>query len=147
MTKILVVHGLGMNMRGKVLMERFGPPVLADYENKIAEFASELGVEVETFTSNIEGEVINRFYEAHDGDVDAAVINPAGYMMGHPGLVAAIDQVRFPTIEVHVTNPAARGSVSEIATACRGVVTGFGHFGYYLALRGALHLVSESAGA
>ena len=68
-----------MNMRGKVLLERFGPPVLTDYERKIAEFASELGVEVETFTSNIEGEVINRFYEAHDGDVDAAVINPAAW--------------------------------------------------------------------
>ena len=67
--------------------------------------------------------------------------------MGHPGLVAAIDQVRFPTIEVHVTNPAARGSVSEMATGCRGVVTGFGLFGYYLALRGAQDLVSETSSA
>ena len=144
MAKILVVHGLGMNMRGKVLLERFGPSVLADYERKIAEFASDLGVDVETFASNIEGEVIDRFYEAHDGDIDAAVVNPAGYMMGYPGLVAAIGQVRFPTIEVHVSNPASRGAVSEIATACRGVVTGFGIFGYYLALMGALNLVTET---
>ena len=85
MAKILVVHGLGMNMRGKVLLERFGPSVLADYERKIAEFASDLGVDVETFASNIEGEVIDRFYEAHDGDIDAAVVNPAGYCIdrGH----------------------------------------------------------------
>ena len=66
------------------------------------------------------------------------------YMMGYPGLVAAIGQVRFPTIEVHVSNPASRGAVSEIATACRGVVTGFGIFGYYLALMGALNLVTET---
>ena len=46
MTKILVVHGLGMNMRGKVLLERFGPMTLDDYDRKIVEFASELGVEV-----------------------------------------------------------------------------------------------------
>ena len=144
MAKILVVHGLGMSMRGKVLVERFRPSVLADYERKIAEFASELGIDVETFSSNIEGEVIDKIYEAHDGDVDAAVINPAGYMIGYPGLVAAIGQVRFPTIEVHVTNPASRGSVSDIATACRGVVTGFGQFGYYLAMRGALNLVTET---
>ena len=85
MAKILVVHGLGMNMRGKVLLERFGPSLLADYERKIAEFASDLGVDVETFASNIEGEVIDRFYEAHDGDIDATVVNPAGYCIdrGH----------------------------------------------------------------
>ena len=144
MTNILVIHGLGMNMRGKVMLDRFGPSVLADYERKIAEFASELDVHVEMFTSNLEGKVIDKFYEAHDGNVDAAIINPAGYMIGYPGLTAAISQVRFPTIEVHVTNPASRGSVSEIASACRGVITGFGIYGYSLALRAALSLVSET---
>ena len=49
---------------------------------------------------------------------------------------AAIAQVKFPTIELHISNPARRGRVSEIATTTRGVVTGFGIFGYYLALRG-----------
>ncbi|MDA1348506.1 MAG: 3-dehydroquinate dehydratase [Chloroflexi bacterium] len=143
MTKILVVHGAGMNMRGKVQAERFGPQTLDEYDEKINGYAAELGVEVEIFHSNIEGRVIDRFYEAHDGDVDAAVINPAGYTIGHPALAAAISQVRFPTIELHVSNPTARGNVSEIAPVCRGVVLGFGLFGYYLALRGALDLVSS----
>ena len=104
---------------------------------------NELGVDVEIFHSNIEGRVIDRFYEAHEGDVDATVINPAGYTTGHPALAAAISQVRFPTIELHVSNPAARGNVSEIAPVCRGVILGFGLFGYYLAIRGALDLVSS----
>ena len=145
MAKILVVHGLGMNMRGKVLVERFGPSPLSEYDRKIAEFASDLGVEVDTFVSNVEGEVIDRFYEAHDGDIDAAIVNPSSYMTGYPGLVAAIGQVRFPTIEVHVTNPATRGVFSEIGSACSGVVTGFGIFGYFLALKGAVNLIAESA--
>ena len=54
-------------------------------------------------------------------------------------LVAAIAQVRFPTFEVHISNPARRGGVSEIARVSQGVVTGFGVFGYYLALRGILN--------
>ena len=144
MAKILVVHGAGMNMRGKVQVETFGPMVLADYDRVIREYASELDATVETFHSNIEGEVINRFYDAHDGDIDAALINPAGYSTGHPALAAAISQVRFPTIEVHVSNPASRGSVSAIAPACKGTVTGFGLFGYYLGLKAALHLVGVS---
>jgi 3-dehydroquinate dehydratase-2 len=50
--------------------------------------------------------------------------------------MAAITQVRFPTIELHISNPARRGRESEISRVSRGVVTGFGIFGYYLALRG-----------
>ena len=142
MVKILIVHGAGMNMRGKVQIDRFGPMALAEYDKLIKQYASELNVTVETFHSNIEGEVINRFYDAHDGDVDAALINPAGYSRGHSALAAAISQVRYPTIEIHVSNPAAHGAVSEIAPVCRGTVTGFGPFGYYLGLKAALHLVS-----
>ena len=144
MPKVLIIHGAGMNMRGKVQVETFGPKTLADYDTQIEDYASELGASIEIFHSNVEGEVINRLYEAHDGDVDAALINPAGYTSGYPGLVAAIAQVRFPTIEVHISNPAARGSVSDVARACRGTITGFGLFGYYLGLRAAIDLVSKS---
>ena len=136
MPKVLVIHGAGMNMRGKSQLDVFGPMTLPEYDQHIRRYASELGVEVEIFHSNIEGEVINRFYAAHDGGVGGAIINPAGFTTGHPALVAAIAQVKFPTIELHISNPARRGRVSEIATTTRGVVTGFGIFGYYLALRG-----------
>ena len=136
MPKVLVIHGAGMNMRGKAQIDVFGTMKLPEYDRHIRKYASELGIKVEIFHSNIEGEVINRFYAAHDGGVDGAIINPAGFTTGHPALVAAIAQVKFPTIELHISNPARRGRVSEIATTTRGVVTGFGIFGYYLALRG-----------
>src|ERR671922_2488165 len=136
MQRILIIHGAGMNMRGKVQTEIFGTMTLPEYDEQIRKYASELGIEVEIFHSNIEGEVINKIYEAHDRGVDAALINPAGYSTGHPSLVAALGQVSFPTIEVHISNPARRGGVSEVARVCRGTVTGFGIFGYYLALRG-----------
>jgi 3-dehydroquinate dehydratase-2 len=136
MPKALVIHGAGMNMRGKTQLDVFGPMTLPEYDQHIRKYASELNVDVEIFHSNIEGEVINRLYEAHDRGADAAIINPAGYTTGHPALAAAIAQVKFPVFELHVSNPARRGRVSEIAPACRGVLTGFGIFGYYLALRG-----------
>jgi 3-dehydroquinate dehydratase II len=141
MQRVLIVHGAGMNMRGKVQTEIFGPMTLPEYDEQIRKYASELGIEVEIFHSNIAGEVINKFYEAHERGFDAALINPAGYSTGHPALVAAIAQVGFPTIEVHISNPARRGGVSEIARVSLGVVTGFGIFGYYLALRGVRDLL------
>jgi 3-dehydroquinate dehydratase-2 len=81
-------------------------------------------------------EVINRLYAAHDEGIAGAIINPSGYSRGYPALVAAIGNVGFPTIEVHISNPARRGAASEVATACLGSVTGFGIAGYALALRG-----------
>ena len=139
MAKFLILHGLGMNMRGKVQIETFGTQTLDDYDERIRSYAAELGVEIEIFHSNIEGEVINRLYDAHDsGNVDAALFNPAGYSSGHPGIVAAMSQVSFPIYEIHFSNPASRGSVSQVAGACRGGITGFGLFSYYLGMRGAL---------
>ncbi len=138
MTKILVLHGAGMNMRGKAQVSTFGTQTLDDYDKQIREYADQLGVEVELFHSNIEGEVINKLYEGHDGDVDAALINPAGYTTGYPALVAAIAQVEYPVFEIHISNPASRGATSQIATACKGVIAGCGMYGYYLGMAGAL---------
>lgn len=143
MAKVLVIHGAGMNMRGKAQIEVFGPMKLPEYDEHIRKYAVELGFELEIFHSNIEGETINKLYAAHDvGDVDAAIINPAGFTTGYPALTAAIAQVKFPTIELHISNPARRGRVSEIATASRGVVTGFGIFGYWVAMRGLKELLA-----
>src|SRR5438132_7997672 len=64
--KVLVIHGAGMNMRGKVQTEVFGTLTLPEYDVKIREYAGALGIQVEIFHSNIEGEVINRLYAAHE---------------------------------------------------------------------------------
>jgi len=142
MPKVLVIHGAGMNMRGKAQIEVFGPMKLPEYDKHIRKYASELGYKVEIFHSNIEGAVINKLYAAHDGGTDAAIINPAGFTVGYPALSAAIGQVKFPTFELHISNPARRGRVSEIAPATRGVVTGFGVFGYWVAMRGLKEILA-----
>lgn len=143
MTKVLVLHGAGMNMRGKVQLDVFGPMTLADYDARIRDYAKALGIEVETFHSNIEGEVINRIYAAGDQGFDGAIINPAGYMTGYPALGLAISQVVYPCIEVHISNPAKRGLISDIAKACRATIAGFGIAGYDLALKGLQGLTAK----
>jgi 3-dehydroquinate dehydratase-2 len=143
MTKILVIHGAGMNMRGKVQTEIFGTMTLPEYDSHIRAYAAELEVEIEIFHSNIEGDVVNRLYAANDGDFDAAIFNPAGFSRGYPALTAAIGQVRFPTIEMHISNPMRRGPASDTVAVSRGIVAGFGVAGYYLALRGLRDLVAK----
>ena len=132
--KVLVIQGAGMNMRGKVEVEIFGPMTLEQTNEQIRGYASELGIEVLFFHSNIEGEVVNALYAAHESDVDAALINPAGYGRSTGPLPNAIHQVRFPVIEVHVSNPIARGPASNTLPMCKGSVTGFGPLSYKHAL-------------
>jgi 3-dehydroquinate dehydratase-2 len=142
MPKILVIHGAGMNMRGKVQTDIFGPMTLPEYDERIRGYAGELGLEVEIFHSNIEGEIVNRFYQANDEGVAAAIFNPAAFGTGYPALVAAISQVKFPTIEVHISNPIRRGPASETVRVSHGIVAGFGIAGYDLALRGLRDLLA-----
>src|SRR2546421_8282148 len=113
MPRVLVIHGAGMNMRGKVQVDIFGPMTLPEYDERIRGYAEELGVEVEIFHSNIEGEI-----------------------------VAAISQVKFPTVEVHISNPIRRGPASQTAAVSQSVVAGFGVAGYALALRGIKDLLA-----
>ncbi len=143
MAKILIIHGAGMNMRGKVQTEIFGKMTLPEYDEKIRGYASELGVDIEIFHSNIEGEVVNKLYDANDRGFDAAIFNPAGFSRGYPALTAAIGQVKLPTIEVHISNPVRRGPISDTATVSQGMVTGFAVAGYYLALRGLRDMLAK----
>jgi 3-dehydroquinate dehydratase-2 len=141
--RVLVIHGAGMSMRGKVQTDIFGTLTLPEYDVKIRAYAAALGMQVETFHSNIEGEVIDRLYRAHDEGIDAAIINPDGFTRGYPALVAAIGRVKFPTIEVHISNPARRGTHSDVATASQGAIAGFGITGYDLALRGLKETIAR----
>ena len=134
MTKVLVIQGAGMNMRGKSQVEIFGTDTLEQINEQVTGYAEGLGVDVKFVHSNIEGEVINALYEAHEDGTDAALINPAGYTTTTGPIRAAISQVGFPVIEVHASNPTSRGTVSTIQPVCKGSVYGFGVYGYYLAL-------------
>src|SRR5579863_7408734 len=73
MAKILIIHGAGMNMRGKVQLDIFGPMTLPEYDERIRGYAAELGLDVEIFHSNVEGEVVNKIYGANDQGFDAAI--------------------------------------------------------------------------
>jgi 3-dehydroquinate dehydratase II len=133
-----------MNMRGKLEIELFGRTSLEELNDMIHGFARSLDVEVQIIQSNSEGDVVNAIYRAYEEAVDAIIINPAGFMSTTGSLPDAIRQTPLPAIEVHYSNPVARGRVSTILPHCRGSVTGFGPFSYYLALAAARETLKKS---
>jgi 3-dehydroquinate dehydratase-2 len=140
--KVLVIHGPNLNLLGVREPEVYGKTTLEDINKMLAADAAELGVELETYQSNVEGELVTAIQGAR-GRIDAIIINPAAYTHTSVALRDAIAAVGIPTVEVHLSNVYAREDFrhhSYIAPVAVGQISGFGAEGYRLALRAATRL-------
>jgi 3-dehydroquinate dehydratase-2 len=145
--KVQVLHGPNLNLLGTREPEVYGKDTLEEIDARLAERAKELGVEIRTAQSNVEGELVSLIQDAK-GWADAILINPGGYSHTSVAIRDAIAAVGIPTVEVHLSNPAAREEFRHtdvVAGACLGVVSGFGWRSYILGLE-ALATALDQAG-
>lgn len=144
LTKILVLHGKGMEMRGKTDTDIFGTMTLPEYDEKITKYASDLNVEVDIFHSNDVSEVISKVNEMCSVEaIKGILINPAGFTVGNPTLEKALKTAGVDVVEIHMSNPARRGRISDIAPVCRGVIAGMGIEGYKYGLKALKEFMSN----
>ena len=144
--KIGVIHGPNLSTLGTREPEVYGALSLDDINRAVAALADELGVEVEFYQTNHEGEVVDHL-AARGTEFDGFVVNPAAWTHTSVALRDALLATGRPFVEVHLSNTYARESfrhVSYLADVSAGVVTGFGVNSYLLGLRG---LVSGLASA
>ena len=76
--------------------------------------------------------------QAAYGKMDGIIINPAAYTHTSVALLAAVQAVGIPTVEVHISDPDTRDEfrkISYIRTACAATIKGHGFQGYVEALR------------
>lgn len=139
--KVLLIQGAGMEQRGKVDVEIFGPETLEEINTRVETDADALGIAVEIRQSNDEAEVAAWIDAA---DVDALIINPSGFTTTEGPLIDALRRLNVPAVEVHASNPSARGVRSTVTPVCKGAVCGFGYDGYRVALGGLLGGVARS---
>src|ERR1700712_2526946 len=144
--KILVVHGPNLNLFGRREPHIYGKTTLAQINDRLQKLASELGVTLDIIQSNHEGDLID-FLHTNIDLAQGALVNPAGLTQHGVPLHDAIKAMPFPTLEVHMSNIAAREAWrthSIISPAVRGTVQGLGVQSYLTALRGLVALVRES---
>lgn len=126
--------------------EIYGSMTLDDINKDIANYAKELGVETETFQSNIEGEIVDKIQQAK-GVFDGIVINPAAYTHTSVAIRDAISAVGIKAVEVHISNIHAREEFrknSLIASVCIGQIAGFQANSYKLALKALVDIAKIS---
>lgn len=139
-TRILVLHGPNLNLLGRREPEIYGHQTLADIDGMLEAAAKELGVAIDTFQSNHEGELIDRIQQAmagESGEADGIVINPGGFTHTSVALRDALAGVSLPVVEVHLSNVFAREAFrkeSYVSPIALGVISGLGARGYRFAL-------------
>jgi 3-dehydroquinate dehydratase-2 len=145
MIQVLVLHGPNLNLLGQREPDVYGRVDLAEINRRVTAAGAEMGLQVETFQSNHEGELIDKLHEARSW-ARGVVINPAGYTHTSVALRDAVAAIDLPVVEVHLSNTQAREPfrhTSLIAPVCVGTIAGFGWRSYLLALHALLGLLTE----
>ena len=136
--KILVLHGINLNMFGKRDPAHYGTVTLAQVDDRLKDLGVELGVEVECFQSNHEGQMVERIHQAYEQAVQGVVINAGAWTHYNYALRDALAILKCPIVEVHMSNVHAREAfrhTSVLSDVVRGQVCGFGVDSYLLGLR------------
>ena len=135
--KILVINGPNLNMLGIREPGIYGKNTFSDLLALLGNTAKDLGVEVEQFQSNHEGDIVDKIQWAY-GKIDGIVINPAAYTHTSVAILDALKAVSIPAVEVHISDVDAREPFRQISyagMACEKTIKGHGFQGYREAIQ------------
>lgn len=145
--RIALIDGPNMSNLGRRNQRVYGTIAsLEELHRVIGDFATALGVTLQTFSSNYEGAILE-FVHQSAGDVDGYIINPAGLTTTGEATRHALEESGRPVIEVHFANITATGGVagqgrglpggaweSRFSRTATGVVMGMRQYSYYGAM-------------
>ena len=143
---LLIINGVNMNMLGVREPDKYGSMTLKDLEKELFAYSFELGIDIETYQSNFEGEIVEKIHSAVK-KFDGIIINAGAYTHTSIAIRDAISAVNIPTAEVHMTNIHAREPFrheSYIAPVSIGQISGFGVESYKLAMSALKNIISET---
>ncbi len=138
MKKIAILNGPNMDRLGLREPDVYGHETLADLEKLLKDEAEALGVQVEFFQSNQEGDLIDKIASLSDAKTDGIIFNPAAFTHSSVALRDAVAGSGLPTVEVHISNVFQREDFrhqSLTAPVSVGIISGLGFEGYLAALR------------
>lgn len=137
MPDILIINGPNLNLLGMREPHIYGAETLADIEQHLQRLGAELGMGVQCFQSNHEGNIVERIHQAR-GNADIVIINAGAYTHTSVAIRDALAGVGIPFVEVHISNVHTREAFrhhSYLSDLAMGVIVGLGSYGYEAALR------------
>lgn len=144
---VLVLHGPNLNLLGLREPEHYGNATLDSINHALAHKAKLANIELETFQSNAEAELVTKIQGLATKKTDFVIINPAAFTHTSVAMRDALAAVKVPFIEVHLSNVYAREAFrhhSYFTDIAVGVISGLGAQGYELALDYAIEKFNRS---
>jgi len=142
---ILLVHGPNLNLLGKRQPEIYGTQTLDNINHYLIQVAQKQGIELKTFQSNHEGEIVSEIGANIDW-ANGILINPAAYTHTSIAIRDALSAVSLPVIEIHLSNIYKREDFrhhSYVSPIAVGVICGFGNHSYELALNAMINILQQ----
>lgn len=140
--KLLMLHGVNHNLFGKRDPKQYGTITLEEINREINILADNLNINVETYQTNHEGEMVEKIHEAFFQEVDAVVINAGAWTHYSYAIRDALEILTVPVIEIHMSNVYAREDFrkeSVFSDIVTGQLSGFGMDSYLLGIRAAVN--------
>ena len=147
MKKIIVLHGVNLNTFGKRDPKHYGTVTLKEINEQLSELGSQLGVAVECYQTNHEGQMVEKIHQVFEEKIDAVVINAGAWTHYSYAIRDALAILEAPIVEVHMSHIHTREEFrhySAIASVAKGQIAGFGVNSYLIGLRAACELIKET---
>lgn len=135
--KILVINGPNLNFLGIRDKNIYGAQDYEYLKSLIAKKAEETNSEIEVWQSNHEGAIIDRIQEAYFDKTEGIVINPGAYTHYSYAIHDALETIRVPKVEIHISDISKREDFRKISVtkaACDHQIYGHGLNGYLEAI-------------
>ena len=143
--RIIIINGPNINLLEEREKSQYGVLTFEELKSKCLSRSDALQIEIEFYQSNIEGEIVTKIQESRN-KFDGIIINAAGFTHTSVSIRDALEIVKKPKIELHISNIYKREvfrQKSLISDVVNGIICGFGVNGYILAIN-AMHELLEN---
>jgi 3-dehydroquinate dehydratase II len=145
MNKIIILNGPNLNLLGEREKNQYGSFTLKDIEKNCSNYSRKSDVELSFFQSNIEGELVDKIQSSRNSQ-DGLIINAGGYTHTSVAILDSLKILKIPIIELHISNIYNREEFrhkSLISKVAKGVICGFGTYGYIMSLSAMIKLLEK----
>ena len=145
MTNIIIINGPNLNLLGEREQSQYGKITFNDLKNICIEHSKKMGIKLDFFQSNLEGEIVTKIQNARK-EYEGIIINAAGYTHTSVSIRDALEIFKKPIIELHISNIYKREEFrrkSMISDVVTGIICGLGDNGYILAINAMQELLKN----
>ena len=143
--RILIINGPNLNLLGEREQSQYGKITFDDLKSVCLEHSKKIGLNVDFFQSNIEGEIVTKIQNSRK-EYDGIIINAAGYTHTSVSIRDSLDIFKKPIIELHISNIYKREEFRQkslISNVVTGIICGLGSNGYILAINAMQELLKD----